>query len=587
MLVALATLVAGGPRAWAAGLTATVDRAQASVGEQITLSVTVDGSRSAEPTLPDLAAFEIHGRGHSAQVQLINGHMSSRVAYNYALLPKRAGTFTIGAARVEVDGKIYQSDPFTVTITNTPAAEAGGNAPVFITAEVSNTTPYVGEQVVYTWRFYSHVRYANLGNLVIPDFEGFMSRELGDKREYDTVTRNQSYRVIEFRRVLVPQEPVHAILPASSVQVDVFSNNGNRRGDDMFGSPFDAFFDRGQRQTRVLRSTPIDLRVQPLPAPPAGFTGLVGNFQIGAQLSQSVLQVGDSATLTVTVNGNGDVQHVQEPPLDLQGFKIYDDKPVSQTNVQGSALMGTKVFKKALVPTQAGEFIVPPIALTYFDPQARAYKTSATQAFTLHVSGGSAAAAPAGGAPNGLAAPLGKQDVQVLGDDILPIYKRLDALDDQRFRGSHEALWAAAFALPPVAFLAFAIWQRRREGMSALQAGRRRRTALKRSLQAVSQVRAGLKKGGVQQAAALASRTVRDYLSAKLSIEGRAMTPMEARALLQARGTKAQLASEVEEYLGRCEAAQYGTAPGGTSVFAPLADDLQKLLTKLDKGLRL
>ena len=573
--------------AWAEGLSAVVDRAQAAIGEQMTLNITVDGSRSAEPTLPDLAAFEIHGRSHSTQVQIINGHMSSRVSYSYALLPKRAGTFTIGAARVEIDGKTYQSTPITVTITAAPAGEAAGNGPLYTTAEVSNPNPYVGEQVVYTWRFYSRARTTNL-SLSMPDFEGFMAQNLGDKRDFETMVRGQQYHVIEIRKVLFPQEPSHTVLPPTSLQCDVFVNN--RRGqDDVFSSPLDDFFDRGQRQTRVLRTAPIELKVQALPPPPAGFTGLVGNFQINAQISQTVLQVGDSATLTLTINGNGNVQHVQEPALKLPGFKVYDDKPVSQTNVQGSLLMGTKVFKKALVPTQAGEFAVPPVTLSYFDPQTRSYKISTTQGFNLHVSGGTAAQDPKGPSAGvaALGAPAGKQDVQLLGDDILPIYTRLDALDDQRFRPTHAALWTLLFAAPPLLFGAFAVWQRRREGLGALQAGRRRRTALRRSLRVVPEVQAGLKKGQVQQAAQLASHTVRDYLGAKLGVEGRAMTPAEARAQLEARGTQTVLAAEVEEYLGRCEAAQYGTVPGAQSVFAALADDLQRLLTKLDKSLRI
>ena len=61
------------------------------------------------------------------------------------------------------------------------------------------------------------------------------------------------------------------------------------------------------------------------------------------------------------------------------GFKIYDDKPTSNVEATGESVHGSKVFKKALVPTAAGDVRLPGVALTYFDPTAGSYHTCATK----------------------------------------------------------------------------------------------------------------------------------------------------------------------------------------------------------------
>ena len=54
----------------AQGVTATINRSEATVQDPLILTVTVEGSRSARPQLPDLSDFEIRSRGQSTQMSL-------------------------------------------------------------------------------------------------------------------------------------------------------------------------------------------------------------------------------------------------------------------------------------------------------------------------------------------------------------------------------------------------------------------------------------------------------------------------------------------------------------------------------------
>ena len=92
-LILLGVLVVAGLRAaGAAEVTATLEPSQVAVGEAAQLTVTVTGSVSAEPTIPNISGLEIAHIGQSTQIQFINGSMTASSVHTYEVTPERAGT---------------------------------------------------------------------------------------------------------------------------------------------------------------------------------------------------------------------------------------------------------------------------------------------------------------------------------------------------------------------------------------------------------------------------------------------------------------------------------------------------------------
>ncbi|MEM7354583.1 MAG: BatD family protein, partial [Acidobacteriota bacterium] len=137
--------------AFAQSIQVTIDRTEATVQDQLNLRVTVKGSQNAEPEMPDLSAFNVYYRGEQSQINMINRQTTVSMIYNYVLVPKQVGEFTIGAAKVQIDGRSYTSRPFKVRIL-AASAKPRESEGLFIRQTVSNKNPYVGEQVIYTWR---------------------------------------------------------------------------------------------------------------------------------------------------------------------------------------------------------------------------------------------------------------------------------------------------------------------------------------------------------------------------------------------------------------------------------------------------
>lgn len=561
-IVLLLTMAAA---AGAQGIRVTIDRNEATIQDQLVLQVTVEGSQNAVPRLPDLSPFQLRSAGQSSQFSRAGGRTTLAITYNYALLPKQTGTFTVGAATVEIDGRTYSSRPFQVRILEA-SAEPRESQDIFVTARVSNESPYVGEQVIYTWRLYRRVQIAD-AQLQPIEFEGFLVEDLGEVREYQTTSGGREFLVSELRKALFPQEEGALTLPPTTLQCQVLVQ---RRGRSLF----DDFFGRGAAEARVLRTPAIEVNVRPRPAAPAGYSGLVGEFAVRGEISKRQLQVGESATWRLTVSGSGNVQSIAEPPLPpLDAFKVYDDKPASSIDRAGGELEGSRTFTKALVPLAAGELTVPAVRLTYFNAKTGSYRTAATAPITLAVS-------PSDDEEElrlteSVAPTTGKVAVRMLADDILPLYKDLDAVAAPPFGHRAGAPWLAALLAPPLLYLGLVFVERRRRHLEVNVGLVRRRAALKRALGALGKI----------DGAAAASRVLREYVGDKAGLEGSALTPAEAAVELRRRGVGEETVRRVRERLEALEAAQYGggLAAAGTEA---LAGDLKALLKELEREIR-
>lgn len=575
-LLILAILL-GAHNALAASIVATVDRTETSLEEPLELTVTVDGDIDGDLKMPEMTQFDIQSRGESTQVQIINGSMSRTVSYTFLLLPKTAGNFTINSVAARIDGRMYQSAPIQVRVTTgqpRPAAEAddaGGLA--FLRAVVSNNAPYVGEQVVYTWRFFRRVRVGNAA-LTLPDFSGWVASDLGEQKEYQTVLNGQEYVVTELRKALVAQAPGALTIAPSSLRVDmVVPRRGRSARDDRFGGdPFGDIFGRGQSQTRVLKSDSLKLTVRALPPSPKGFSGLVGHYALHAELSKTLVKVGESTTLTIAISGTGNATQIPEPVIaGLENFKTYDDKPVVQNDSQVDALGGSKTFTKALVPQSAGEQVLPPIEMIYFDTSDNTYKTASSGELRLQVAPGEVLPTSSNNTP--MVASPSKTPVQMLGDDLLPLHHELTFV---RSTIAERAGLATAMLLPPLCFGLAGFLQRRRLNAGINTPLRRRQKALARARQALTQL----------DNHATASRIVRDYLGDKTSVEGLALTPLEAQQLVTEHFTSnADLPIRTCRFLEQCDAAQYSDQTKNTPA-DKLGQEAASLLNDLEKHYR-
>ena len=191
-LIALG-LVSSLPRAGHAQsppITATVDRTNLSTDETLTLTVAIHGSGEIPfPSLPHFSDFDVVGQRESSRMSTRNQQTSTEVVYWYTLRPIRPGRATIGAFTVTVDGQTFNTDPIIIEVSQgsarprprldpslrEPSLGLLSGQDYFVEAEVDNSNPYLGQQVIYFFRLYHAEPVSPRASYVPPGLAGFWS----------------------------------------------------------------------------------------------------------------------------------------------------------------------------------------------------------------------------------------------------------------------------------------------------------------------------------------------------------------------------------------------------------------------------
>lgn len=575
-IVTLLLCVQGAHASSPKSISVSADKNEATLEDQIILTVTIEGDRQAFPSVPSIPAFDVVRRGGaSTQVQFGSGGYRSSVEYTFLLSPKRIGTFTVPSFTVEQEGKTYKSQPFKIKIIS-PKATPSAKRNLFITGSVSTDTPFVQQQLVYTWRFFKSNDVQIDGRsprVEFPDFEGFVAIQLDEQREYTMVKDGTRFSITEMRFILFPQEEGLHTIGRSSLNLDVIKPQPSRQR-DIFGD----IFQRGQRVSKRIISEPVKLTIKPLPPAPDNFTGLVGEFSASSSLSTQNLASGESATLTYKISGKGNLDAIKPPfPEALEGFKIYHDKATNQPMSYADSLGGFKEFRAALVPLAPGNYTIPPIEVAFFNPDTEAYETAASPEYIINVRPGSANEKL--NLTGSSDAAVAKQAVKTLGDDLLPLDENVDGVSVGLGLLDNLPGRALCFFAPPLLFALLFGFRRRSELEQSDVSLRRKRLALTHALRNLK----GLK-GNDSERITGSATIIRQFIGDKLNLEGKALTPTEATDQLRRAQVADSTIEKVSELLRLSEAAQYGMPTGASHGGSPLPQ-VHKLLSHLDKEL--
>jgi hypothetical protein len=573
VMLVFVLIVAVGSVAADVQVRARVDRTSVAPGESLQLMVTINGG-DGSVNVDAITDFKVLSRGTSTNVQFINGRTSREVTYNYTLIPNRKGTLTIPALTVSVGDRYLLTDPIRISVASSTAdGTDSSEQEVWVTAEVSDVLPYSGQQIIYTFSLFNAVQVSD-AKFQPPEFEGFSARELQKRDSFRKLINGREHIVTQVYYVLIPQREGILTIEPATLQVGIVRPNRRQRGLQGFDSIFnDPFFNRGSVEPRVLRTEPLEVRVRALP-PYQGqepFSGLVGRFDLNAGIESNDLKTGDSTTVTVTVEGLGNIMDATPPPLQVpDAFKTYADAPQEEITATPSGYSGKKIFRTALVPVKAGRFTLAPVKLTYFDVARQNYRTLSSAPIDVSVRAGVDTAAPV--TITALPATPQKQAVTFTGRDILPLKESMDAVVSRAYLSF--AVFLICLGAPLVAFGGLLLVQRlrRTDETPAARMKAKARRALKAAVQAGAD-RDGVM-GHIYQALSAAI-----FAAARRS--GEALTWKEAEAVLLESGWAPEVARRAADLLVQIESTKFSGEALSAEKVDELLSDVRHMVRKL------
>ncbi|MCX5882814.1 MAG: BatD family protein [Deltaproteobacteria bacterium] len=531
----------------AAEIQAVVDRTQIGAGESIELTVTVKGGEGTVDISP-IKDFTMMSGGTSTSVQIINGRMSKEVNHTYTLIPLKEGRLVIPPLSVTIDNTTQKTAEIVITVSPKTPEKTGGQD-VFAEAKVSNSNPYEGEPIVYTFKLLSAIQIAN-ARFQKPEFSGFTSKEVEkSQKTYRTVVNGREYSVTDLTILLVPVGAGPKTIDPAILECDLVRRQNMRRSP--FGMLDDPFLGQNRLEPRVIRTEPLSITVKPLPPFNAKgqFSGLVGTFQIQSEVDKTTLNVGESATLSVNVSGTGNIMDAAAPEIAIpDAFKRYKDAPQEDIQPGMNGYTGKKVFRTALVPLKEGQYTLEPIAFNFFDVSSGQYQTRLTTpvSITVHPSR-EKDRIEVYSPPASDGKPL-KKNVEFTGRDILPLKEDMNALETQK---ALSTAWFWALLLAPArlclgvkGFLTFTI---KKDDPSSLMAQRADQALKDASKPGIS----------AEEFLTCLSRSLISILLSRAGVKGESLTYAEAETILKSGGFSEEAVKSATRLLEKIDSARF------------------------------
>ena len=395
------------------------------VGQTTSFTVKVfDGSPRGLPSVPAGAGLLVRFESQSQQHIVSNFKSTRIVQFNYQLSATQPGNWHLGPVDLVVDGQRLGAAPVTIRVGKAPADQ--GAAPLIAT--LSDSAPFLGEVVVYRLQF-KRSRPVLSVEWTPPGFDGFIQEKVAEQaqREYTITEGGQQYMVQTIEVPLVAAAlGSHTVPPAVLTARYRAQPRARTRAqrpsfDDLFrDSPL-----RSRGSERKTHSTvPLPTEIRPLPdeGRPVDFGGLVGRFKVSTEASALKVRLGESVTLTTTLEGAGT----------LHGFR-----PVA-------------VIKRAIVPEAEGMLTVSGLEIPVFDPKMEKYTILQTRPVVIEVQPGEEGAGQVSSFMDGKGD--ARRDVESLGEDILPV-SMPDRMEDMTLAGALPIITALP-GLPLLIWLA-------------------------------------------------------------------------------------------------------------------------------------
>ena len=562
----------------AATLRATLDRNVVPVGESVTLSIVFDGVGAAEmPTLPPIPNVTVSpGTSQRSEFIFDNGQRSSRIIYDFQLVATRAGDTVIPAIQGRAGGAALTSQPLSLKIVNAEGAAAAAQAALtnlaFLRLIVPKTEVYVGEPFAVEMQLY----WQTAQDVHVPqlDADGFSFGPMAKPNQTRTQVGNGIYNLVICRLTATAARTGTLPFGPAESSLTIFvpiPNSG--RGRDPFG-----FFGRGpdyQQRPTVLKSDTVTMKVLPLPKEnvPVGFNGAIGNYRMTASAGPTNLVVGDPITVRVQIAGNGPIENLQLPAqADWRDFTTYP--ATAKTDVNDLlGLSGVKSFEQVVIPLNHEIKALPPLRFSFFDPQARAYRTLSSPAVPLEIRPAATAAAPPIGLTNDAAG-----GTPPPADDIVHIRPRLDAARPVASLLVAQPWFLGAQGAPVLLWISLLVWRKRVELLA-------NNPRLRRQREVAARVRVGLKE---LRAHAVAQKSVeffatlfhllQEQLGERLDLPASAITEAVIDERLRGSIAPDEVLKPLRELFQTCNAARY--APTTSS------QELAALIPKLEGVLR-
>lgn len=553
-----------------------------------------EGSNFKEPKVDGVTKIYGPSLSTSYSQEWINGKSSSSSSQEYTLLYRadKAGSYTIPAATIDVDGKRYSSKTLTIEVLPPDkSASQGANSQsvriddidsqssskplnsndLFVRIIMSKQRVFEQEAVVCTIKLYTKYQISQFMTTLQPSFDGFLIEELPIEPSLNNVEHynGENYMVAELKKcILFPQKSGKLTISSGNYDVTAVQYESVR---SLFG-----IIRQPVEKKLQVKSNSATVNILPLPTPkPSSFQGAVGQFSVSTNLKPDKFKTYEAATYTVDISGSGNIKYLKAPSVNFPSqFDVYDPQNNLEAKPSGTTVKGSSIFEYTFIPQFMGDYEIPVSEFSYFDPISAKYVTINIPAKKLKVEKGVASAST-----------TFTKDFELKNKDILHI--KVGNLNIQK---THEMylnsyLFWFWYIIPIVILVSILFYYRKtikqRSNIQLLKTKRANKVAKKRLKRAKEFMMANLN----NEFYAEILKALWGYLSDKLNIPVSELNKENISLELSNYGANEQIINELISILDKCEFAQYAPELGGSNM-AEIYNETSEIMDKLENTKR-
>ncbi len=341
-------------------VTAVVDKNPAMINESILLTVTADDNvnNNALDTRPLLKDFIVGQTRVSSQTNIVNFSATRMTKWQVTLIARRTGQYTIPALTVEDQ----QTAPIVLNVIAANDPSSTKQTDIFITSVLSTDEVYVQQSLTLSIKLHFAVD-LHSASIDKPELTGAIIEKIGKDKQTDGLINGKRYRIIEQTYAITPEQSGEFIIsgPVFSGEIRQASN---RRSN---------FFSYAQTKPVSLIGDELNITVLPIPVTyPSNAQWLptdILTLHQEWQGNNGQFIVGEPITRIITLTAAG-LSKAQLPKLTMQsspGLKIYPDQAELHSSLRNNRLFSQKIQSFALIPSTAGDFILPEMQVTWFN----------------------------------------------------------------------------------------------------------------------------------------------------------------------------------------------------------------------------
>jgi len=341
----------------------------------------------------------ISGPNYYKGNSVVNGKKQSIENITYTVVPIKTGMIRINAVTARFkNSEEEKSDDVTILVLPQPKASFNAlstytdinlyapstktdldkliEANLFIKTEVDKKICFLGEAITATFKLYSRLQ-STSEVINAPSLYGFSVM--------DVLNINEAHQSVETINGKIFNTSVLRklrLFPAHSGKLTI---------DEMQLQNTIEFNDSvtGQKISvgKALASNPVDVIVKSLPSnDPADFSGAVGQFTVAANLQKTKVALNAVAQLVVSITGRGNFIQFGLPGIIWpKDFEVFDPVTSDELNRSAAPTEGKRKYVFSFTCDRPGNYSIPPVSFSFFDPSSRRYNTVRTDSMKLEV----------------------------------------------------------------------------------------------------------------------------------------------------------------------------------------------------------